>query len=141
MKFNEAIAELMKNPNEVYESIRHGYRYELSVSAAISTGNCMGGYFYLKVYGGIGQLIDQNLGGGAFNGNIHVDMNWEKVRKEVTFMTAIKAYGEGKNIICEYSLFGKRRYLPSRHGHMLLDSTDAGISYHEILEGKWYIEE
>jgi hypothetical protein len=71
---------------------------------------------------------------------------WErKERKPADFMTAIKAYNQGKKISCEVD---KREFLysptldkgPSRIGYLVKCNTGS-ISTKEILEGTWYIED
>lgn len=64
---------------------------------------------------------------------------WTLVKQPVDFMTAIKAYDEGKTIICERSNLPKTIY--KKNQITLKDQYDRAISTYEILKGKWYIEE
>lgn len=70
-----------------------------------------------------------------------VGSEWALIREPVDFMTAIKAYRDGRTITCEYTGFSKtRKYDPSISG-VLKDDRNIGLSCQEILDGKWYIED
>lgn len=60
---------------------------------------------------------------------------------EVDFMEAIKAYGEGKTIICKIGN-NKTEFKPQElftKDNPILDEFEDGVTAKEILEGKWYI--
>lgn len=89
-----------------------------------------------EIRGLVNMLSDKNL-----------DLIWErKERKQVDFMTAVKAYSEGKKILCEINGL-KYPYIPSDEvksnmGYSLRDNKSGlPISTREILEGAWYIED
>ena len=83
MKINEVFEGLLKNKDSVYEAKMGNYRSELSL--------CESGYFYLVIYDNHGEKIDSSLGGGGFSGNIMATDEWELVRQEVDFMTAMNS--------------------------------------------------
>jgi hypothetical protein len=65
--------------------------------------------------------------------------------KPVDFLTAVKAYAEGKTIVCkvgDYTFtYTRKDYEIDDYYEMVSYETDAGIGYKEILNGKWYIKE
>jgi len=69
---------------------------------------------------------------------LDIDEEWELIVKPVDFMTAIKAFNEGKNIYCEYNkhLFC---YKADKCGK-LIDEYGEPIEAYAILNGKWYID-
>jgi hypothetical protein len=60
--------------------------------------------------------------------------------KPVDFMTAVKAYAEGKTIVCEWKE-QKFTYTPRKYDARLIDNNKNTIGYTEILEGYWFIRE
>jgi len=66
-----------------------------------------------------------------------------ELSKEVPFLTAVKAYREGKTIKNVWGLT-ERVYSPSKScgmcGFNLTDNHNLAINALEILEGKWYVE-
>ena len=63
--------------------------------------------------------------------------------KKVSFIEAIKAYTNGKDIMCEHnggcSIY-KNKYCEDNCVNILYDDYGDGISAEEILNGEWYIE-
>lgn len=60
---------------------------------------------------------------------------------EADFMEAIKAYSEGKTIICKIEN-NKTEFKPQElftNDNPILDEFEDGVTAKEILEGKWYI--
>ena len=65
------------------------------------------------------------------------------VEKPVSFIEAIKAYTNGKDIMCEHnggcSIY-KNKYCEDNCVNILYDDYGDGISAEEILNGEWYID-
>lgn len=63
--------------------------------------------------------------------------------KPVSFMKAIKAYTNGKDIKCEFNssspIIYKNKYCEDECVNILHDNYGNGISVEEILNGEWYI--
>lgn len=73
---------------------------------------------------------------------LNIDEKWTLKQEPVSFMEAVEAYKNKRNIYCIVD--GCRYYyvpidLDDYYG--LIDTTDTAVSAKEILEGKWYIEE
>ena len=66
-----------------------------------------------------------------------------KNEKPVSFIEALKAYTNGKNIMCEHnggcSIY-KNKFCEDNCVNILNDDYGDGISVEEILNGEWYIE-
>lgn len=117
MKTWEMIKSLTDNPNSKFKRIQDGR------------------IFY---QGNNGTLFREP----GFVEGISPDDEWELVHEPVNFMTAIKAFDEGKKITCKDTQFGTRSYIrKSSMCRHLVDNTDLPITPDEILEGKWYIED
>jgi hypothetical protein len=145
-KTSEAIAMLEKNPRAKLTTTLGGNKYELLVDGKNNN------YFVFNVYTKNGEKISSSIGGGGFNYNIPTDLKWELIQQPVDFLTAVKAYSEGKTIRCEignnepsfYSrevaisvLTGKKIYGST----CLIDNHGGTITTEEILEGTWYVED
>ncbi len=63
---------------------------------------------------------------------------WRKVPEPVEFQIAIKAYSEGKTIMCHWN---GGHYSYTRTGKGIVDTQGIAITASEILEGEWYIED
>jgi hypothetical protein len=75
--------------------------------------------------------ITISLGGGGFNGNLSMKLDWELIRGPVTFMEAAQAISDGKTIMCDCN--GKvNTYEPGKVSQIALNY---------ILHGTWYIDE
>lgn len=91
-----------------------------------------------------GNLLDDD--GSLFEGAYFHDIIQAKFiplpkEIEVSFMEAIKAYGEGKTIICKIGN-NQTKFKPQAlftDDNPILDEFEDGITAKEILEGKWYI--
>jgi hypothetical protein len=66
---------------------------------------------------------------------------YELIQEPVDFLTAVKAYSEGKTIRSEYA--GHRWfYIPREDGNgWITNSNDNPVGKEEILEGRWFVEE
>lgn len=66
----------------------------------------------------------------------------EEILQEVDFITAVKAFQEGKNIKCVRTESGTvTKYIYSPKNYDLSDTDGRSINPDEILTGKWYIWE
>ena len=120
MKINEVFEGLLKNKNSVYQSKMGSYRSELSL--------CESGFFYLTIYNNRGEEIDSSLGGGGFNGNIKAEEEWELVRQEVNFMTAMNSGKNSKPNSTAYNFMSVSHWL------------NTCVLSLEIINSKWLIE-
>ena len=92
-------------------------------------------------------VFDRNAWGkGLFLGNgfplklALVNTEWELVQQPVDFLTAVKAYSEGKTAECECEDMEKRIYEPKTYKTSTMkDQYGDNPSIKEMLEGKWYI--
>lgn len=80
----------------------------------------------------VGKLVDEH--DSLFYPTFESD--WELVREQVDFVTAIKAYVEGKSITSDTAT-----YYPSMHGYDTDSISSIGVSFREIINNEWYIEE
>ena len=121
MKLSEVIAEIENGSRNTYRATIPNVK----TKAQISTKD---GYFRLDIFDGE-RLISQELGGGAFNGNIMLDYDWSPKPKYVSWQEALKAMGEGERIFCE---------LPEQ----TVKSNEIGfnVTPHMIKYGVWGIE-
>ena len=63
--------------------------------------------------------------------------------KAVSFMEAIKAYTNGRDIMCELDgshIIYKNKFCKDNCVNILNDNYGNGMSAEEILNGEWYIE-
>ena len=92
-----------------------------------------------------GRLVDQSLGGGAFNGNVALDLDWQLVRQPVPWQEAIQAWYEGKKVVWEDDtdrrVFREKRWLGAKHQSYLIDEEGEALTIGEIFLGKWYVED
>ncbi len=115
MKLWEVLKALEENPKKVFEcNLLSGFK------ALMSTRD---GYFDLKIFNCYGELISQEVKGGAFNENIRVNNDWQEVKQPVTWQEAIKACANGSLIMCEYK--GIKKFFTAKL----------------ITHGTWYIED
>lgn len=71
---------------------------------------------------------------------------WELIQESVDFLTAVKAYSEGKTIRCEangseYIFNGKCHRSKIGQGAWFRSERDTILSTEMILNGTWYVEE
>ena len=131
MKLWEAMWLLEENPTNVYEAqlSYHGWTAQMRVSTGPSR------YFKFEVFNGA-ILIDQSHNGGAFNGNVALDLDWRLVRQPVTWQEAIQAWMEGNRVTVEYELFGG----VVKHGKLPFGE-NISVNRNELIQGKWYVED
>ena len=146
-KTSEAIAMLEKNPMAKLTTTLSGNKYELLVDGKNNN------YFVFNVYTKNGEKISSSTGGGGFNYNIPTDLKWELIQQPVDFLTAVKAYSEGKTIRCERNgriegwlipdmakskIVGEKCWVK-----LFLNPTkmDRNLSTTNILQDSWYVEE
>ena len=99
MKLWEVIKELTDDPHQVFESDlleSKGWKARMKVKRGISR------YFCFEVFDGE-RLIDQSLNGGAFNGNVSMDLDWQLVKQPVPWQEAIQAWAEGKKVTAKFN--------------------------------------
>ncbi len=65
---------------------------------------------------------------------------WELIQQPVDFITAVKAYNEGKTIRSERA-YGDFIFKPGTNGDYFVDARGNAPCISEILEGKWYVED
>ena len=126
MKLWEVIKELTEDPTKRFKAkmASEGWTAQMSVSTGPSR------YFKFAVFNGA-RLIDQSHNGGAFNGNVALDLDWQLVRQPVTWEEAIKAWADGNNLkIC----FADNVYTVRGGEPMRIDKND-------ITSGTWYLED
>lgn len=129
MKYSEAIKLLEENPNNVVMAqcaVMGGWIVRMSVVRGISR------YFHFEVLEG-GKVIDESSCAGGFNGNVALNLDWQLVRKPVTWQEAIQAWGEGRKI-----------RIKNRHGGESFCSGGVGalinVTHDELVHGTWYVE-
>jgi hypothetical protein len=68
---------------------------------------------------------------------------WELIQEPVDFLTAVKAYSEGKTIRCELNGMVPQTYKPLNFGEYksMKSQINSAISAKEILYGTWTIVE
>ena len=126
MKLWEVMKLLEENPTDVYEAkMNESWRVRMTVKDGF------GGYYYFEVFNSK-RLIDQSRGGGAFNGNVALSLDWQLVRQPVPWQEAIQAWADGKMVSvdvggCKFKL---------TH-----DDTIFGLSERMINLGTWYVED
>ena len=133
MKLWEVIKELTEHPHQVFESDlleSKGWKARMKVERGASR------YFCFEVFDGE-RLIDQSLNGGAFNGNVSMDLDWQPVPQPVTWQEAFQAWIDGCYIRCE----GGGRVSEFKNGSLLLDNLECPPSKWMMKNGKWYVED
>ena len=127
MKLWEAIKELTEDPTKVFESKvdERGWRSELLIETGCSR------YFRFNTYDGSERLIDQSCSGGAFNGNVALNGDWQLVRDPITWQEAIRAWSVGKIVSVEVGGCVYR---------LTHDDSIFGLSQRMITLGEWYLE-
>lgn len=121
MKTWEMIKALTENPKKKFKS-KCSNRTNVKVNGV------------LNVVWEEGKLDGEEL-------TVALDAEWEEIQQPVPFMEAIEAYHNKKTIRCESEDFDTRYYNPVVYiGAVIKDTTGIGITSHEILNGKWYIE-
>lgn len=128
MKLWEAMKLLEENPTDVYEAkmnVREGWKARMTVKEGF------GGYYNFEVFKGK-KLIEQSLGGGAFNDNAAMNLDWKLVKQPVTWQEAIEAWADGKTISYSYK-DGDIRFP--------FEDSNTMLSVEKIKIAKWYVED
>ena len=129
MKYWEVIKELTEDPTKKFEAklVSSGWMAHMSVDTTFLK------YFKFEVTNDK-RLIEESRGGGAFNGNVAFDLNWQPARQPVPWQEAIEAWAKGKMVYVENKAGGRVYRQGGENQKMyLLDS--------EITTGIWYVED
>ena len=130
MKLSEVIEALERNPKKRFECSliggHKGYMYTKD------------DYYRLDIHDDDGFLIYQQRGGGAFNDNIHINIDWQEVKQPVTWQEALEAWVNGKRVICKLN---EETYAYHISCLLLVDQDANALSDSEIQRGTWYIED
>ena len=131
MEYWEVVKELKEDAKKKFEAKLEstGWTVRMSVDTRLSR------YFMFVVFNGA-RLIDQSCNGGAFNGNVALDLDWQLVRQPVTWQEAIQAWMEGNRVTVEYELFGGI----VKHGNSPFGE-NISVNRNELIQGTWYVEE
>ena len=127
MKLWEAMRLLEEDPAKVCEANQQckGLTVRMRVDAGFAK------YFKFEVFNGA-RLIDQSLGGGAFNGNVALDLDWQLVRHPVTWQEAIQAWADGKKVSYKYS-YNEMMYA--------FQDSNTMMSIEKVKNAEWYVED
>lgn len=127
MKVSEVYKILESQPNRKFKFVKSNGLQEIPIGSII----------YLDREGYITNEYNHALCG------LNVDSEYELIPEPVDFITAIKAYVEGKTIKSETDTV-QTTYVPNECcclGYKLIDENRSPIATEEILKGKWYIED
>jgi hypothetical protein len=126
MKLWEVMKALDENQNKVARAKLNGngWDVEMRVEKGFSK------YFMFNVFNG-DRLIGQELAGGAFNGNVAIDLDWEIVKQPITWQEAIQAWGSGKSI--RLKMLGWEQIFKPENA--------VELNHARITDGTWYVEE
>ena len=130
----EVVKMLTENPKLMFKNERHGGILEYSKSGQEEL-------VLLKDEEQKDFLITSLLKPVIKSANGNINDEWTLIQQPVTFMEAIKAYSEGKTIVCNSSSFGARTYDPSNNLCKVLDNSNNALTHNEILKGTWTILE
>ena len=147
MKLWEAMRLLEEDPAKVCEANQQckGLTVRMRVDAGFAK------YFKFEVFNGA-RLIDQSLGGGAFNGNVALGLDWQIVRQPITWQEAIQAWADGKKVAWEEDtdvwedadrrVFDRKksRSIP-KYQNQFLDQDGEAVMVRMISGGEWYVED
>lgn len=128
MKYWQVVKELEENPSKVFEAWidgREGWKVRMRVERGVSR------YFYFEVFNGE-SVVDQSLGGGAFNGNLSMGLDWYEVRQSVTWQEAIQAWADGKKVSYSYMGYDKR---------FVFEDSNTMMSIEKVKNAEWYVED
>ena len=126
MKLWEVIKALTEDPTRTFESKLESK--DLTACMRVDTG--FSRYFKFEVFNGK-RLIDQSCGGGAFNGNVALDLDWQPVPELVTWQEAIQEFAKGKRLIVNFN-----------NQKWTLEELVEVPNYLDIAitNGEWYVE-
>ena len=133
MKLWEVMRLLEENPTDVYEALLGGGDWKVRMTVKAGYGKY---YYKFEVFDGE-RLVDQSLRGGAFNGNVTLELDWKLVRQPVTLVTleeAIQAWADGKVVYVENKAGGRVYHHGGEDKKMCLLQS-------EITTGTWYVED
>ena len=126
MKLWNAMKLLDENQTDVYEAkMNEGWKARMTVKDGF------GGYYDFEVFKGK-SLIDSSLGGGEFNGNAALNLDWQLVRQPVTWHEAIQAWVDGKTI--SYSYMGYDKRFP-------FEDSNTMMTIEKVKNAEWYVED
>lgn len=126
MKSWEVIKELTEDPTKKFEARLESKDW--TACMRVDTG--VSRYFKFEVFNHK-RLIDQSHGGGAFNGNVALGLDWHEVKQPVTWQEAIQAWADGKTI---------RLKMPE--WEQVWKPTNAiSFNHCQITRGSWYVED
>lgn len=91
---------------------------------------------FVDAYGKIVAYSDCGYASPLF----YKDDTWELLQEPMTFVEAIKALKEGKTVRCEIEDDHFARVYKPTVDALVKDSNGEGLTIHEILDGKWYVE-
>lgn len=124
MKTWEMIKALTENPKLKFTRVSDGRDFKTNATK-ISDGGIVD-YYVSEIAGGGSECIA-------------LKDDWEQIREPVDFMTAVKAFREGRTAKCKTVGIGTRIYKPDLN-NALFDQYKDPITINEIIEGKWFIE-
>lgn len=127
MKLWEAMKKLTEDPTQEFEAkLSPTWALRMSVDTKIYTR-----YFKFEVFNGI-RVIDQSLGGGAFNGNVALVLDWQLVHQPVTWQEAIQAWADGKMVSYKY---------PQDPVAYSFQDSNRMMCIEKIKDATWYVED
>ena len=131
MEYWEVVKELKEDPKKKFEAKLESKDWTVRMS--VDTG--FSRYFKFEVFNGA-RLIDQSCNGGAFNGNVALDLDWQLVRQPVTWQEAIQAWADGKTIKCEH---GQITFVYNHDDEFF--GNHSGVHKRLFTKGTWYVED
>ena len=123
MKTWEMIKELTENPHKKFKSNKEPDRHVFIQDGVLKWQS--------------GKEFTLNVNQNKFSGTLN-QYEWEEVKQPVTWQEAIQAWVDGKEVICMLNR-AALEYAPSNF--WMENQYQTGISYREIKEGEWYINE
>lgn len=127
MKLWEVIKALTEDPTKKFEAQLNdrGWTVRMTVKKGFSR------YYNFEVFHGK-RLIDQSLGGGAFNGNVALDLDWQLVRQPVPWQEAIQEFAKGKEMVVNFN-----------NQEWTMEELVELVNYLDeaITNGEWYVED
>ena len=141
MKLWEVIKELTEDPTKRFEAKMLAKDWTVCMSVDTKLPR----YFKFEVFNGK-KLIDQSLVGGAFNGNVALELDWQPVRQPVTWQEAIQAWVDGKKVVweedAERRVFDRNKSWPfPKYQYQFLDQDLDAVTVRMITNGTWYVED
>lgn len=122
MKYSEVIKALEENPKKVFEC---------NLVWRTAKIYARHGWYQLEFYNTEGEKIPENMSGGAFSGNIHINYEWQEMKQPVTWQEAFEEWLNGRTVFCFLENGKKVEY----------DQNINFIHAHSLKTGTWYIED